>query len=222
MKIKTKEKPCIQNSEGCKVKVFKRNSLQPNVCSNSKCIIAFSKTDAGQKRIVKYFKNERKEKTKELNLKKPEVKRTEYLKALQDEVNKLSRMIDAKFGFINCIDCGKRMDNKIDAAHFHSRGSNSTISLNLHNVHSAMTQCNKFNPDHKSGYTKGLIERYGIAYLQMVEYLPLEFKSIKLSGLEVVQALKTTRALIRNFETYNFESSIQARNLCNKMINLYK
>ncbi|CAB4127044.1 Bacteriophage lambda NinG [uncultured Caudovirales phage] len=147
----------------------------------------------------------------------------EYRKELQDEVNKLSRKIDEIHGYILCIDdCGKGYGKQTDAAHFHSRGSNSSLRYNLHNLHSANSQCNQFSDKHHEGYKIGLEKRYGIDYLNKVLNLPNIYKEIKLSNKEVYEKLKVVRLLIRTVHTFQFESSIEAREYFNKIIGIYQ
>ena len=146
----------------------------------------------------------------------------EYKADLQREINKLSRMIDFKFGFITCIDCGKPFGKQIDACHFHGRGGNSSLRYNLHNLHSGKSDCNQFSDTHKQGYAIGLADRYGNDYaIMVIEGLPLLYKEIHVSSVEVVEKLKIAREIIRHFDTYDLTDSISARNLFNKLINIY-
>ena len=133
-------------------------------------------------------------------------------------------MIDAKFKIVNCIDCDKLMDkekNQIDACHLISKGSNSTLRWHLHNLHSGHNHCNFYSSKHESNYRKNLAIRYGNEYLEMINGLPLVYKTIKLSSFEIVEKLKIVRKLIRDFETLEFESPIAARTLLNKVIGIY-
>ena len=141
--------------------------------------------------------------------------------ALQAQINLLARKIDASFDYC-CIDCGKEYGKQVDGAHFHSRGANSTLRYHLDNIHSAKSDCNQYSDTHKEGYKKGLVLRYGSDYLAMVEGLPIQYKEVHLSNVEIAEKLKIVRAITRNFHTYSFESSINARNVFNKIINIYQ
>ncbi len=154
---------------------------------------------------------------------KVETHSKEYKKSLQDEINKLSRMIDEYFEF-PCIDCDKFLDkekHQIDACHLHSRKKNGTIRHNLHNLHSGHNYCNTHNENHESNYKKVLEKRYGNEYLIMVENLPIQYKEVHLSNIEVVEKLAIVRKLIRTFHTYKFQTAIEARNLFNTIIGIY-
>ena len=147
----------------------------------------------------------------------------EYKKEFQNEINKLSRNIDVKFGFNACIDCGKLFENhQIDACHLISKGSNSTLSYNLHNLHSGHNHCNFYNPTHESNYKKGLVLRYGIEYLQMIENMPLKYTSIHLSNQEIHDKLTLVRKINRTFNTYQLSDGVSSRGMFNILIGIYK
>lgn len=145
----------------------------------------------------------------------------EYKNSLQNEINKLSRMIDLRFEYLTCIDCEKSYGKQQDAAHFHGRGSNSTLKYHLHNLHSANSQCNMWSDVHHVNYAKGLENRYSKEYLIYVENLRLSIKEIHLTNKDVVDKLKIVRNIIRHFYTYQFESSLDARTQLNNLIGIY-
>jgi len=140
---------------------------------------------------------------------------------LQNEINRLSKMIDNKFSN-PCIDCNRGYGAQQDGAHYHSVGAHSNVRFNLHNVHAARSECNQHDPYHKTRYAKGLKQRYGNDYLEMVEGLPLKYPKIKLSAVEVAEKLKMVRKLIRDFSTFVFTDAMQAREQLNKLINIYQ
>lgn len=153
---------------------------------------------------------------------KVETHSKENKKYLQQEINKLARMIDAKFNY-PCIDCcGRSYGKQIDGAHFHSVGSNSTLRYNLHNIHSADSQCNNFSNTHISGYKNGLTLRYGKEYLQMLYEIPVAYDHLKLTNVEIAEKLKIVRSIIRTFDTYSLVDGKSARELFNKLIGIYK
>ena len=179
------------------------------------CAVAYKKV-LDVKKVVK----ERREIKKSL---KAEVYSNKYKKLLQMEVNRLSRMIDKKFGYFCCIDCGKPFGKQIDAAHLHSRGSNHSLSYNLHNLHSAKSDCNQYSDTHHSGYEVGLKKRYGEEYFNYVSVdIVLKYKHIKITPNEVVEKLAIVRKLIRDFDTFQFTSAINARNIFNELIGIYE
>jgi hypothetical protein len=140
---------------------------------------------------------------------------------LQKEINKLSRMIDESFGY-RCIDCDEPYSGQVDAAHYISRGSNSTLRYNLHNIHSSRAHCNQYSDTHKVGYYKGLIKRYSPEYANYVDSeLANLYPKLKLMDHEVAEKLKITRKLIRTFPTLQFKDGREARESLNKIIGIY-
>lgn len=155
----------------------------------------------------------------------PDVYHKENKQALAQACQKLARMIDARFGYVTCIDCGKSFGKQIDGGHFHSKGSNASIAYNLHNLHSQMSNCNQngLGGGKQMGYYDGLISRYSQDYANYVKYeLQTKYPRIGMMNHEIPEYLKSARALIRNFDTYNFFNAIHARDICNTIIGIYK
>jgi len=183
-------------------------------------------TEEGKEARKKQFAKDLKQKEKDLNKTikswRPSAHEKKYKKSLQDDVNKLSRMIDAKFGYSNCIDCDKSMeDYQIDACHLMSRGKNCTLSYNLLNLHSGHNHCNFYNEKHEGNYKQGIVNRYGEGVLSKILELPLIYKEIHLSSVEVVEKLKIVRSLVKNFDTFQAENSIAMREMMNGIIGIY-
>lgn len=159
--------------------------------------------------------------TKEFKAAKIEVSIGENRTELQRNINLLSRMIDASFGFNTCIDCGKPFGKQIDAAHFHNVKGNEQLRFNLHNLHSARSDCNQYSSEHKVGYSIGLEMRYGENYCMQVKKLKTEIKELKLNAVEIAEKLKLVRHIVRNFDKYKFDNALIARNQFNKIIGIY-
>jgi len=153
-----------------------------------------------------------------------EVNTKKYKKTLQDEINRLARMIDNRFGLL-CIDCGKPYGKQQDAGHFKSVGSNASIRYNLHNIHSQKSDCNQngLGGGRERQYYNGLIERYGIEYAEFVDLeIQKKYTYIGLMNHEYPAKIKLVRSIIKNFDTYLLESPGQAREIFNKLIGIYK
>ena len=163
---------------------------------------------------------------KDWNKEKPQRKIKAYSnrfkKELESNINKLSKMIDKSFGHVTCIDCDSKMD-LIHAAHFHNVSGNENLRYNLDVIHSARAYCNQYSSEHKVGYRTGLEKRYGKDYLEYVQYeLPMKYEHLGLKSNEIHDALQTVRKLIKTFDTYKFKDARQAREMCNKIIRIYK
>lgn len=153
---------------------------------------------------------------------KVQVKVGETRNELQRKINLLARMIDAKFGFNTCIDCGKPFGKQIDAAHFHDLSTNRGIRFNLHNLHSAKSDCNQYSSKHKEGYILGLINRYNFHYADYVESLKHDYKSLNLTAIELKEKLKIVNKLIRDFDTYQMSTPKTMRQVFNNIIGIYQ
>ena len=181
-------------------------------------------TAEGMYNLEKRKKKEQKDWNKKKESLRPFTHGKENKVALQSEINKLSRLIDAKFGYVNCIDCGTRLDN-IDAGHYISVGSNSTLRFNLHNIHAQKRGCNRNERQgsRNTGYYKGLIKRYGKEYADYVDNtLQNEYEYLGITSKEVHDKLKVVRSLIRNFDTFSVNDSIHARDTFNTIIGIYQ
>lgn len=197
----------------CKREFTPKYFLQ-KTCMNPACLAEWGK--------IVYKKENEKKKKDWVKERRPHAYSKEYKKHLQNEVNKLSRMIDTLFNY-ECIDnCGQPYGKQQDGAHFHSRGSNNSIRYNLHNIHKSRSDCNQHSAEHKPGYIEGLKKRYGEKYYNYVQYdLPLIYDYVKLSPIVVVEKLRIVRKINREFETYVFNNAIHARNMLNKIIGIY-
>lgn len=222
---KIKPKICLC---GCG-ETFTPKSIGQKWVDKTHKITWLTETEAGKaevKKVAEKAKKQREKKEKQewkekVDLWKPKTHEKKYKAQLQIEINKLSRMIDAKFGYETCIDCNRCFGKQRDAAHFTGIGSNNSIRYNLHNLHTSRSDCNQFSDKHKQGYEIGLKERYGIEYYEKVASLPLTYPHIKLSAYEVVDKLKVVRGLIKHFDTYQAENSIAMRENFNKIIGIY-
>lgn len=175
--------------------------------------------------------NERKAK-KDWNERKDKMKVTTHRKEnkrnLQIEINRLAKMIDKKFGYDTCIDCGKPFteDRDRDGGHCHSVGSNETIRYNLHNIHgqkSLSCNSNGTGGGKQHEYLRGLEQRYGKEYRELVEFtIVRRYKYNGLTDQDYADKLKIVRAIIRNFDTYRMQDAIQAREMFNKIIGIYR
>lgn len=195
-------------------------------CREHECIDAQAKEIVNKQveKKQKQLKIELKEWGKRKKTLKPHTHKTDTKGALGTEIQKLARLIDLKFGFITCIDCGLPYGKQQDGGHFHSKGAHPTLRYNLHNIHSQKSNCNRNGmgggKQHK--YHKGLIQRYGKEYAEMVDTgFTRNYKYLGLKDGEYPEKLKLVRALIRQFDTYKFTDSLHARTMCNKIIGIY-
>lgn len=183
------------------------NSLQ-SVCG-PKCAIEYNK------------KKEEEKRKKEVNGWKKDLRtKSWYEDKLQQDINKLVRMID---NGLDCISC--KGTKKDQAGHYHSTGAHPALRFNLHNIHKQDYYCNVEKSANIPGYNKGLIERYGKEYQQYVEFeLPKEYPLLKLTIPELEEARKKVKEIIkthRSTEYYDPESRKNLRSIYNIIIGIY-
>lgn len=196
----------------CSSKFTSRFFLQ-KTCEDVKCIIEYSK--------IQREKKEQKEWADKKKIARVELYPAKNRLELQKEINKLARLIDARFNY-PCIDlCGKEYGKQIDSCHYHASQSHKHITFNLHNLQSGRSDCNKFSPTHISGYYDGLIQRYGKEYADYVRYNLKSLETKKLMAHEIEEKKKIVRELIRNFDTFIFKDGKEGREIFNRIINIY-
>ena len=175
--------------------------------------------------VMKTIKESEKLKKEQKKKDKINAHETDYKGALQNEINKLSKMIDFKFNLTDCIDCGKFLNketHQIDACHFISRKKAPSLKYHLLNLNSGHNHCNTRNENHESSYRIGLERRYGKEIVAEIDELPRKYPTIKLTAIEIYEKVTLVRKLIRTFDTFQFDNSIQARKQLNEIIGIYK
>jgi len=168
-------------------------------------------------------KKKKQEKDKEKLNETKENDRTERRKNdLATEIQKLARMIDKKFGY-GCCCCFKHVEDTGHGCHYHNKQGNENIKFNLDNIHLGRAHCNMYNSEHKKGYKEVMKDRYGEDYAEYLENgIRLKYKEMHFTSYEIDHALKTTRKIIREFDTFDIGSAKAMREYFNKMIGLYK
>lgn len=147
-----------------------------------------------------------------------------YRQKLAKSCQKLARLIDARFGY-RCIDCDRDFGAQADGGHFNSKGSNATLTYNLHNIHSQTSNCNRngMGGGRRLEYYRGLVTRYGQDYADYVDTgLQKTYTRIGLTEMEVYEKMVIANKLIRDFDTFVFTDAIHARDQINTIIGIYK
>lgn len=207
MKAKVKEKTCRNKNCGRKFKPF--NSIQ--VACSKTCAIEMQKVHCVIKRRVDIIPL------------KPTDGVGSMKKQLQILINRLVLLIDKG---LNCTSCPK--DQTPQAGHFHSVGAAPHLRYNLNNIHIQGHKCNIELSGNKEGYFKGLCNRYGHGYACLIsEILPSRFRSVKLSKLELSEAIKQTKLCIKEMQERltpieNDNERLKLRQIYNARIGIYK
>ena len=199
------------------VKKYKNQMGKFRFCMNkAACITAFNEAYKESERAKS---NKNKQVIKQAKQERKTGKQKNYLR---DDIQKLARMIDEKFGF-GCCCCNNKIEGTGHGAHYHNKGGNENIMFNLDNIHRSRAHCNMFSSEHKKGYKEEMKRRYGDWYVDYLEdQIRLKYKEMHFSSDQITKALKTTRSIIRNFNTFNLHDSLEARCIFNNTIGLYE
>lgn len=156
-----------------------------------------------------------------------ECRKESLFSELKKEIQKLSKIIDIKNGYNTCICCNRQINiihgkyEGVNACHYHSVGSNKTISLNLDNIHTGLIYCNKYSNAHIKGYTEGLANRYGIDYANyVINELPNKYSYIGIKANELRDLLPIVRENIRNADTISIDWK-NGREYFNNLFGIY-
>lgn len=202
-----------KSCKNCKNKFTPEYNPLQFLCS-PKCALEYNKKAAERKE-----KDEWKAKKKELVEKLKTM--GDYEADLQTEINAICRLIDEG---MYCISCGN--NGKPQAGHYHSRGANTTLRFNLNNLHLQCYRCNVELSANITGYNLGLIDWYGKAYQEYVEYeLPKEYPLLKWSKNDLILWTANARTMKKEImkldRPFNNEDRIFWRNHYNKKIGIY-
>jgi hypothetical protein len=150
----------------CKTKVNASEAITGNLkafCSYD-CLIAYSKSESGQKVVQKAKRAEHKERKEKIKT------RSDWKKEAQAAFNAFIRVRDAGKP---CISCGNLPQNKLggtmDAGHYRSRGSAPNLAFNLLNCHAQCVKCNRYLSGSVTDYRIGLINKIGIDLVEKIE-----------------------------------------------------
>lgn len=119
---------------------------------------------------IKHFAEQTK--LKAWNEKKKKIKndlltKGDYIKILQQLVNKHVRQRDGNF----CISCNKEVKGKIDAGHMYSVGNYPSVRFDERNINSQCIRCNQYNGGSIIEYRKHLINKIGLKEFEDLDKL---------------------------------------------------
>lgn len=159
----------------CCKKPFKPYNPLQQVC-NIACAIELNKTKEKKQEAVEWKLKRKKivEKLKTLS---------DYEKEAKTVFQKWIRMRDSG---LCCISCGTTQSSVWDASHYFSAGQYSGLIFSELNVHLACGKCNRFLHGNLIGYRLGLINRYGILYVQTLEDLAIQKRNYKYTKQELI------------------------------------
>jgi hypothetical protein len=204
------QRKCLQ----CKEKFTPQNNRQ--VCCSPFC-------------AVKYVKNKNiKAETKKWQEEKKEIKeklksKSDYEKELQKEINTIVRLID-KGSF--CHSTKKPLNEKYDAGHVFSVGSNNSIRFNLFNIYAQSVYANQYLSGDQINFLAVLSEVYGKEHKEYVLSLKASYNYTKLSIEELKEKISIARQIVKELKTidlvYSAKVRIELRKKYNERLGIYK
>lgn len=141
-------------------------------------------------------------------------------KYVQPVFNEVARLIDKG---LPCIARGVFI--KMDGGHYRSVANNTTIRLNLHNIHRQGVYSNREKRGDEQYYMDGLINEYGRDYFDFIHYKINQTPILQLSTIEYM-AVKKAISAIRNDlkkqdKSYSLTERVELRNALNMKIGIY-
>ena len=124
----------------------------------------------------------------------------DYVAELQKEVNTIVRLIDKG---TQCISTLKPLNDKYDAGHFYSCGSNPSLRFNLHNIHAQSVYANQYLSGDQMNYLNGLETIYGAEYKNMVIGLKQKYPILKLNVDELKEKIIIAKEIVKELKTIN-------------------
>lgn len=201
--MKMKDKKC----KNCGATFSPAKPLQYVCCP--RCAIIYSKK-----------LQEAKDKKETAKRKKELLTKSDYEKILQQLVNKIIRVID--YGQ-PCISSNLKK-GKVNAGHFFSVGSNPSLRFNLHNIHGQSEYSNTYLHGDLINYRRGLINRYGIEYIEFIERLQGTYPVLKLTIEQLKDCIENAKKfynIIKSVNVNDVETRIRMREIGNEYINIY-
>lgn len=207
--------------KNCNTKFVAKRFLQKFCMETEECQEAAIKFTLDHNKQLKEKKEADDWKVKKKEMVEGLKKMGDYESDLQVEINAICRLLDEGN---YCISCGK--SGKPQAGHYHSRGANTTLRFNLNNLHLQCYRCNVELSANITGYNLGLIDWYGKAYQEYVEYeLPKEYPLLKWSKNDLIlwaaQARAFKKEVIKLERPLSEEDRIFWRHYYNKKIGIY-
>jgi len=203
-------------NKSCKAcgSIFPQYKSTEVVCS-IKCAVDYQKLPKQQEKIAKQAK---KREAKEDKEQKDTV--TDWSVKLQKKVQEIARFID--YGQ-NCLAKNKQA-KQYHGGHLMSRGSNSNIRYNLHNIFAQSAQSNHFQSEDVL-MREGVVREFGSVYLDFIVSLKAT-PIIKRTNEEYMElyrnACEISNVLKKDKQFLTAEMRIEKRNEINLQLNIYE
>ena len=223
--MEAKKKQCnginqAKGFKGCGKEVLHRTF---GMCQS--CLYDFYTTDERGKIIFAKRKiqvTSKREKAFKDDLRQKLKTNSDYCKELQKEVNTIVRLIDKGS---QCISTLKPLNNKFDAGHFYSVGSNPSLRFHLDNIHAQSVYANQYLSGDQMNYLNGLDKVYGTNYKEYVIDLKRKYPILKLSVDELKEKIVIAKEIVKELKNENSEyddsARLYLRTLANDRLSIY-
>jgi len=212
--MKTKPKKC--KVKGC-TNTFIQYSSFISWCS-PECGYIISQSKLAEKKKIEAVRDKKETQDKRKELMTP----SKYVHVyVQPIFNEIARLIDKD---LPCVARG--LFGKMDGGHYRSVANNTTIRLNMHNIHRQSVYSNRDKGGDNIEYMDGLINEYGQEYFEFIHYKLNQTPTLNLSTKDYME-VRTLASKIRNKlkkedKTYSLPQRISLRNDINQEIGIYK
>ena len=194
---------------------FHNNSLQKYCVENEECIQAQVK-HAQDHEIRKAEREKQKHNLDDMTLIKY------WSSYIQPIINNIARLIDHGQP---CIGTGKPAKKK-NGGHYHSVGSNLTLSLNLHNIHLQSEHSNNSKGGDSKRYRHNLIKVYSPEYAEYIDMFLMQCPTLNLTKDDLIELKPRLSAIKRRLEKldmiYPPKVRMRLRDEINQEINIYQ
>lgn len=147
------------------------------------------------------------------------IKATKWRPKLQSKIQEIARLIDVG---LPCLARGYHA-NQIHGGHIFAKGGNSTMALNLHNIHRQSAQSN-YNGNDDGLLREGLVNEYGIGYFEFIKSLRV-CPALTWSNLDYHKFYKTACEIANDLKKrglrFEKEDRIEMRNQINNALGIY-
>lgn len=194
-------------------------SFKPTYTTLQRVCSSICAMNATRKHGLKQREKESKKEVRELKEKLKTL--SEWKKDLQTEINLIVRLIDKGQP---CIATGN-FGGKMNAGHYISVGSNSTLRFHLDNIHIQSEHSNSWKSGDTLNYQKGIEAIYGKEYLEYMNSLQ-SFEPLKMNITDVKEAINKARLIVKGLKngdgTYTTHQRVVMRSKINQQLGIYK
>lgn len=177
--MKPKTKICKCGAEFEPIQKF-NSTIKSNKCVKCLASSQRKKEWVKERKELNQTHKELKEKVRSTDLKTRK-------RAAKDACHEYIRFRDF---LLPCISCGTIKAKEWHASHFHESGNNPGIRYDERNIHKSCEQCNTYKHGNLIGYRKGIIERYGQAYMDELDAIKLGEQSKKRWGADELRQIE--------------------------------